>query len=452
MRKIIKKGIKSKKTTSLTVINFNAGGLDIGDKEIVVSVPADRDEESIRTFGTFTCDLHDIANFLIKCKVNSVAMESTGVYWVPLYLILEDYGIEVYLVNAKHVKNVTGRKDDEEDAEWIQKLHSCGLLKRSFQPDNTIRTLRNLVRHRQNLLRSQSSHVNRMIKTMELMNIKLHTVISDILGKTGMSTLKAIIEDGVRDPEELSKFRDRRIKATKQEIIKSLEADWREEYLFELKHYYDFYYYYQSKIEEVSKKIEDELLNQIAEKNQSKFIIKEAPLKRTAISKRKNEYEFNVGKYLEKITGVDPTEIFGINGITALNIFSEIGTDLSKWKTSKHFTSWLALAPNNKITAGKIISSKIMKKKHMAGQAFRMGASTLWNSKNELGDFYRRIRARNGPSKAVVATARKLATIYYLMMTRKEQFNPKVLNDFQQIYKQKKIKRLKRQLADLEAA
>jgi hypothetical protein len=284
------------------------------------------------------------------------------------------------------------------------------------------------------------------------MNIKLHTVISDILGKTGMSILKAILEDGERDPEKLSKLTDRRIKATKQEIIKSLEADWREEYLFELKQYYDFYYYYQANIEEVSKRIEQELLKQIAAKYHGDITVENKPLKRTPKSIRYNEYNFNVGKYLEKITGVDPTEIFGINSITALDIFSEVGTDLSRWKSSKHFTSWLAISPNNKITAGKIISSKIMKKKHRAGQAFRMGASTLWNSKNELGDFYRRIKARSGPSKAIVATARKMATIYYMMMTKKEKFNPKGLIEYQQIYKQKKIKRLRRQLTDLEAA
>lgn len=452
MNKITKKSIKRRNLSTFPVINSNVAGIDVGDREIVVGISEDRYAEPIKTFGTFTCDLHEIARHLLKCKIKSVAVESTGVYWVALYLILEDYGIEVYLVNAKHVKNVTGRKDDESDAAWLCKLHRCGLLNRSFQPSNEIRAIRSLVRHRKNLIKSQSSHVNRIIKTMELMNIKLHTVISDILGKSGMNILRAIIEKGIRDAEELSKLTDYRIKASKEQIIKSLEGDWREEHLFELKQYYDLYHYYQGKIEEVDKKIEEELLRRVAESNDGDITLVKEKAQRKASKVGKNEYYFDAGMYIEKITGVNPTDIFSINGITSLEIFSEVGTDMSKWRSAKHFVAWLNVAPNNKISGGKLISSKIMKKKHRAGQAFRMAANSLWNSKNDIGDYFRRIKYRSGTAKAIVASARKLATIYYMMMSKKEKFNPKLLCEFQEKYKLKKIKNLKRQLAELEAA
>jgi transposase len=260
------KNEKVKRISQLTVINPTAAGIDISDTEMMVAYPINSEQLEIRAFGCFTSDLHSIAKCLKDNGITSVAMESTGVYWVALFLLLQECGFEVCLVNAKHVKNVTGRKDDESDAEWIQKLHSCGLLKASFQPDNMIRTLRSIVRHRKTLVRSASDYINRMQKALELMNIKLHTVISDIDGKTGLRMIEAIIE-GERNPEILADMRDTRIKASREDIIKSLEGYWTEEHLFELEQCYRLYSIHRQMIDECDKEINKLLIEQIASKN-----------------------------------------------------------------------------------------------------------------------------------------------------------------------------------------
>jgi len=437
-----------KKISQLTVINPTAAGIDVSDTEMMVAYPTNSEQLEIRAFGCFTSDLHSIANCLKENGVTTIAMESTGVYWVPLFLLLQEYGFEVYLVNAKHVKNVTGRKDDESDAEWIQKLHSCGLLSASFQPDNLERTLRSIVRHRKNLVQTSSTYLNRMQKALELMNIKLHTVISDIDGKTGLLIIEAIM-NGERNPEVLADLRDRRIKASREEIIKSLEGHWTTEHLFELRQCYHLYCTHRQMIEECESEIEKQLVEQIASKNEG--LIPDLPKVKRKVS-GKHKASFNLTAYLKELLCVDVTEVFGISELSALTILSEVGTDISKWKTQHHFTSWLNLAPNTKISGNKIISSRIRKKKHHAGQAFRIAANSLYNSKNPLGDYYRRIRAKAGAAKAVVATARKLAIIYYKMVSNKEAFNPKALEVYQKKYKEKKINQLKKKIALLEAA
>lgn len=441
--------VKKQRITVFPILHPNAAGIDISDTEMMVCVPGDRCEEPIQAFGTFTSDLHALADHLQLCNIDTVAMESTGVYWVSLFLILQDRGFDVYLVNAKHVKNVTGRKTDEEDAAWIQRLHSCGLLNKSFQPDNDTRGLRSLIRHRKNLIQSQSSHVNRIEKTLELMNIKLHTVISDILGKSGMAILDAMINQGIRDAEILSQLTDPRIQADRDTIIKSLEADWRDEHLFELQQYYELYHVYQEKIRKLEIEIE-KILAKMQMMSSGEAVDHKKAKKTKKL--RKNEYSINASYYLKNIVGVDPTEIFGISDTTALEIFSEVGRDMSRFPSSKHFCAWLGLTPNTKISGGKVISSKIMRKKHKAGQAFRMAANSQWKSKNELGNFYRRIKSRSGPGVAVVATARKIATIWYIMQVKQEAFNPQALYEYQISYKEKKIKRLENQLLKLRAA
>lgn len=448
MSKIKTKPGTVKKISQLTVINPNVAGIDVSDSEMTVAFPINSEQLEIRAFGTFTCDLHLIKTCLKEQCVTSVAMESTGVYWVPLFLLLQEEGFEVYLVNAKHVKNVTGRKDDESDAEWIQKLHSCGLLTASFQPDNLTRTLRETVRQRKTLVRTASTNLNRIQKALELMNIKLHTIISDIDGKTGMSIVKAIL-DGERNPEILADMRDPRIKASREEIIKSLEGQWTREHLFTLRQDYELYCYYSQLIKQCDTEIEQVLLEQIASKNEG--VIHDIPPAKRKVSK-KNKVSFNLTSDLKEISGVDVTEVNGISELSALSILSEVGTDLSKWKTAHHFTSWLGLTPNNKISGGKVISSKIAKKKNYAGQAFRQAAASLYKSKCPLGNFFRRIRARAGTPKAIVATARKLAIIYYMMVINQEPFNPSALVDFQNKNKEKKINQLKKIIAQLEAA
>jgi len=439
---------KVKRISQLTVINPTAAGIDVSDTEMMVAYPINSEQLEIRVFGCFTRDLHSIAKCLKEKGVTSIAMESTGVYWVSLFLLLQEYGFEVYLVNAKHVKNVTGRKDDESDAEWIQKLHSCGLLTASFQPDSIIRTLRSMVRHRKNLVKTSSTYLNRMQKALELMNIKLHTVISDIDGKTGKLIIEAILS-GERNPEVLADLRDKRIKASREEIIKSLEGYWTTEHLFELRQCYQLYSTHQQMIDECDREIEKQLTIQIASQNQG--VIPEIQEVKRKVSS-KNKVTYNLTAYLKEIFGTDVTQVVGISELSALAILSEVGTDMSKWNTGHHFTSWLGLAPNTKISGGKVISSRIKKKKHHAGQAFRIAANSLYNSKNSMGDYYRRLRAKAGAAKAVVATARKLAIIIYNMVLNKESFNPAAIEDYQQKYKEKKINQLKKKIALLEAA
>ncbi len=438
-----------KKISQLQVINLKAAGIDVSDTEMMVAYPINLEQLEVRAFGCFTSDLHLIAKCFKENGITSIAMESTGVYWVALFLLLQEYGFEVCLVNAKHVKNVTGRKDDESDAEWIQKLHSCGLLKASFQPDNMTRTLRSIVRHRKNMVRTSSIYLNRMQKALELMNIKLHTIISDIDGKTGLRIVEAILA-GERNAEVLADMRDRRIKASREEIIKSLEGYWTTEHLFELRQCYKLYCEHQNMIEECDKEIEKQLIEQIASKNGG--VIPDIPKSKRKASNGKHKISFNLTANLAEVLGVDVTQVFGISEISALTIMSEIGTDMSKWKSEHHFTSWLGLAPNTKISGEKVISSRIQKKKHYAGQAFRMAANSLYHSKSPLGDYYRRIRAKAGAAKAVVATARKLAIIFYKMVSNKEAFSPSALEDYQQKYKEKKINQLKKKIALLEAA
>jgi len=448
MSKSTTKSENVKRISQLPVIRTMAAGIDVSDTEMMVAYPISEEHLEVKAFGCFTSDLHCIAKCLKSNGITTVAMESTGVYWVALFLLLEEYGFEVCLVNAKHVKNVTGRKDDESDAEWIQKLHSCGLLRASFQPDVTIRTLREMVRHRKNMVQVSSSYINRMQKAMELMNLKLHTVISDIDGKTGTAIIEAILS-GERDPEVLVELRDKRIKASKEEIIKSLEGHYTREHLFELKQCYQLYCYHRQSIVECDIEIEGLLIEHIASKNDG--ILPVIPkVKRKVAGKHK--VQFDAASYLKEILGVDVTEVCGISELSALTVLSEVGTDMTKWKTEHHFTSWLGLAPNTKISGGKIISSRIMKKKNHAGQAFRTAANSLYRSENALGNYYRRIKAKAGAGKAVVATARKLAIIYYMMVLQKKAFDLKAMEAYQEKYKEKKIMQLKRKLAILEAA
>ena len=448
MSKIKTKNETVKRISQLTVINPTAAGIDVSDKEMMVAYPINSAQLEVRVFGCFTVDLQSIAETLKTNGITTVAMESTGVYWIPLFLLLQEHGFEVYLVNAKHVKNVTGRKDDESDAEWIQKLHSCGLLTASFQPDKLTRTLRSIVRHRKSLESTCSVYINRMQKALELMNIKVHTIISDIDGKTGLLIIESILS-GERNPEKLADLKDRRIKASREEIIKSLQGHYTIEHLFELRQCYQLYCTHRQMIEECDKEIEQQLIEQIASKNEG--VITDLPeVKRKATGKHK--LSFKATAYLKTIFGVDVTEVFGISEISALSILSEVGTEMSKWKNENHFTSWLGLAPNTKISGGKIISSRIMKKRHHAGQAFRMAANGLHNSKSPIGDYYRRIKGKAGAGKAVVATARKLAVIFYKMVANQQAFNPKALEDYQEKYKQKKINQLRKKLQLLEAA
>jgi len=427
--------IMKEKKNGLPVIEPDAAGIDISSKEHFVAVNPDRVDNPIRSFGAFTEDLRAIAAWLKECKVNTIAMEATGIYWLSLFLVLEEAGFEVLLVNARHVKNVRGKKTDMSDAEWIRQLHSCGLLSASFQPDEFTRTLRTYMRHRKNLLEMAATHIRMMQKAMEQMNIKLQHVIADITGKSGQAIIGAILQ-GERNPENLVQLLDGRIKANKDDVKRSLHGVWKEENIFELEQSFEMYHLYRAKIMECDKRIKKILLKRSGPQTE--------PM-RQYVKSNKNNLNFDAKEMLQRITGTDLTEIFGINDSTAIEILCETGFDMDKWPTAKHFTAWLNLAPNNKISGGKILSSRISKKKNRAGQVFKLAAYAVQRSKNWLALFYHRIKSKAGVKKAITATARKIAVIFYKMLKDKIMFNPISMDIYTEGFKKRQLKKLEKQ-------
>lgn len=448
MSKSTKKGKGQKQNLNeFDIINPNAAGIDVSSKDYVISVPKNRDEEPIRTFGSFTCNLKEIALWLIACKIETVAMESTGIYWRQLFLVLQEYGLEVFLVNSRHVKNVTGKKTDEEDAHWIMRLHACGLLSNSFQPAEEIRTLRELLRHRKSVDRTKASAVNKMTKALNNMNIKLNIVLSDLTSVSGQKIIAAI-NSGERDPRVLAKLVHHKVKASEEDIIKACEGVWREECLFELKQATEYYYFLQKQTSECDKKIEEQLEKITAKYNEGD--ITELKVSASKSYSRKNELCFNPTPYLKKILGVDATKIYGFSEETVLTLLAEVGSDLDSFGSANRFTSWIGLAPNNKISGGKIISSKLPKKRHVLKKTLLKAANSLYRSNNPFGDYYRRLKSRIGPTAAKCALARKMAIVYYIMVTTKQEFNPLLFEQNQARFREKRIKFLETQLADLK--
>jgi len=425
---------------ALKQINLNAAGIDVGDSAMYVAVPEDRDEQFVRVFGTFTRDLVSIAQWLNHCRITTVAMESTGVYWIPLFEILVEHGFEVLLVDARKVKNVSGRKTDIQDCQWIQQLHTYGLLNGSFIPDQNIRALRDLVRHRANLLRYRAAHIQHMQKTLQLMNLKLTNVISDITGTTGMRILRSIVE-GNTDPKFLASFRDPHCKKSQEEIELSLEGNYREEYIFQLKQMLDLYNYYTSLIVDLDAKTES-LYQQLPSLiDPTEHPLK--PLKRNVNKKSKNAPAFDLRSQLYRTCGVDLVQVDGLNISLVQDIVTDIGTDMTKWKTSKHFCAWLRLAPNNKITGGKVFFSHTPKSKGRANKALRLAAFSLANAKCALGAFYRRVRAKYGAPAANIATAHKLARIIYKMLKDKVEYVDLGENYYNEQFKSRLVRNLK---------
>jgi transposase len=438
---------KKKKFSQGLPIHFHsAAGIDIGDTKHDVAISNGAGGHVHREFLSFTEDLENLVSWLVTEGITTAAIESTGVYWLNLYLMLEEAGIEPYLVNAKHTKNVTGRKKDDTDAIWIQKLHSCGLLQKSFQPEEEIRVLRTYVRQRKSLISIGSDNVRRMQKALELMNIKLHIVISDILGKTGLQMIEAIL-NGERDSKELIKLKDPRIKASDEDIRKSLKGIWREEYLFMLQQALEGYKFYQTQIKLCDDKIKDILLSQAARVLEGDITDINMKIKKKS---KKNQVNFDAQSLLNVIVGVDLCKVDGISEVSAIELISEIGTDMTKWRSNKHFSAWLNLAPNTKITGGKIISSKMQKKKNYAGQTLRMAASCLSQSKAPIGEYARKMKSRLGKKGGVVATAHKLARIIYTMIKYRQPYNKEVIKTEQEKWKQRRILYLEKQLQKLK--
>lgn len=393
----------------LRSVNPNAAGIDCGSASHHVAVPADRDPEPVRQFRTFTTDLRELADWLAACGIETVAMEATGVYWIPIYEILEERGFEVLLVNARHVKNVPGRKTDVVDCQWIQELHSFGLLRGSFRPAAEIATLRAYLRHREKLIQNSGDHIRRMQKALVQMNLQLHTVISDITGETGMRILRDIV-DGVTDPKTLASHRNSRCHASEQEIEASLTGNYRREHLFVLRQNLELYDTYQRQIESCDGEIESLLQEMTSGRDEPKTPL---PPARSGSTKRGNAPRFEIRNLLHRFTGADLTQIHAIGPHTALRLVSEIGIDMTRWPSEKHFTAWLTLSPKNKISGGKILSSKTMPSTNRAAVMLRMCAMSVGRTSTALGAYYRRLAYRVGKAKAITATARKIAILVY---------------------------------------
>ncbi|WP_264705004.1 IS110 family RNA-guided transposase [Wolbachia endosymbiont (group A) of Gymnosoma rotundatum] len=424
-----------KAKSKLEIMNPNAAGIDIGSSVHYVCIPEERDEQRVQKFSCFTEDLHNIAKWLKKCKVTTVAMESTGVYWIPLFQVLESYGFEVKLANARHVKNVPGRKSDVQDCQWLQQLHSYGLIQGSFRPDDQMCILRSYVRQRKNLTESATTHINRMQKALVQMNIQLHKVISHITGVTGMQIIKAIIE-GERNPNKLAELRDVRIKSDKSAIAKALTGDYREEHLFALQQEFELYNVYQEKIAECDKNIENHYKTFEAKSDESRELSKERS------KYRKDKLNFALREELYRVTGIDFTKIPGFDVLTVQAIISEVGINYSKWQSEKHFTSWLGLSPANKITGEKVFRTRTREVINRAANAFRMAAYAVGKSKSALGAYYRRLKKQLGSPKAITATARKLACIFYQMLRYGQEYVEKGMNYYETRYKERVVKNL----------
>lgn len=429
---------KSKnKQQVLTLINPNAAGIDVGASSHFVAIPADRGDNNVQEFQCFTSDLYRLAEWLKEHHITTVAMESTGIYWVPLYEILEDAGFEVKLINARHVSNVPGRKTDVLDCQWIQRLHSYGLLEGAFQPSPAIAPLRAYTRHRATWVRYAGKHIQHMQKALRLMNLNLDQVVSDITGATGMKIINAVLK-GQHDPSSLAKFRDSRCKKTEIEIAQALDGHYQEEHLFSLQQAKDIFEYYRQQIMATDVKLEDYLktLNTDSSEERKKTkLIKKRYIKGTP--------RFNLQQELFNLAGVDLTDIDGINSYTALKVLSETGADMTRWSHSKKFSSWLGLSPGSKISGGKILSSKTKRTTNRAASALRMSAQSLSNSQSALGAFYRRKRYHLGTSKAITATAHKLARIIYSLLSTGIPFESLTEDDYEKKYQHRIQRNLK---------
>lgn len=395
-------------------INPNAAGIDCGAQHHYVAVPAERDEQPVRAFSTFTADLQALADWLEACEVDTVAMESTGVYWMALFEIVQSRGIEVVLVNARHVKNVPGRKSDVSDCQWLQQLHTVGLLRGSFRPEAKIAQVRAYVRHRQMLVEGAGDYVRRMQKALVQMNVHLHHVLSDITGMTGLQIVRDIAA-GVHDPAVLAQHRDPRCRASQAEIEASLTGYYRPEHLCALRQCLELYDAHQRHIQECDLEIERVLQDLAAEQPAPTEPLPRARVRRRA---RDNEPRFEVRELLYQLTGgADLTQIDSIGPFAALRLIAEVGTDMSRWPSAHHFTSWLTLAPHNKITGGKLISSKTPRSANRAAALLRICAMSLARSSTALGAFYRRMAYRTDKPTAITATARKLAILVYRVLS-----------------------------------
>jgi transposase len=421
-------------------IQADAAGIDCGQNSHFVAVPPDRDPQPVREFRSFTAELERLADWLAHCRIKTVAMESTGVFWIPLYEILEQRGFEVMLVNARDVHNVRGRKSDVMDCEWLRELHSVGLLRPSFRPAAALVPLRSFMRQRETLVEEISARILRMQKALTQMNVMLHVVVTDITGETGLKILRNILA-GERDPERLAAHRNYRCHASTAEIIAALTGNYRAEHLFALKQNFAAYEFLLKQITECDDQIE-RLLTLLAAQQPPPA----TPLPATRRTRAsKHQPQFDIRGPLHRLTGgADLSQIDSIGPQAALQIIAEIGTDMRRWKSEKYFTSWLALAPNNKISGGRLLSSRTPPSANRAAAILRRCAMSLTRTSTALGAFYRRLAARAGKAKAITATARKLALLVYRVLSGELVYNDPGATAYQQLHRTRELNSLRR--------
>jgi transposase len=431
---------KGKRLASqLAAVNLHAAGIDIGAQEHWVAVPADSDPQPVRRFGACTADLETLADWLQQCGVTTVAMESTGVYWIPLFELLEARGFTVVLTDAREVQRAPGRpKSDVQDCQWLQRLHTYGLLAAAFRPAEQVCVLRSYLRQRAMLVTYASQHIQHMQKALTQMNIKLQHVLSDVTGVTGMAILKAILS-GERDPQKLAQFRDRHCQHSETEIARALQGNWRTEHLFALQQAVELYEFYHQQITACDRQIEAQLQT-FVDKSEGK-VLPHRPRQR---KRRATEPRFDARTPLFRLSGVDLTAIEGIDENTALVLLSEIGTDMSRWPTEKHFAAWLGLCPHHKISGGKVLSRKVRPSANRAATALRLAAQCLHHSHSALGAFFRRLKARLGAPKAITATAHKLARLVYRLLKYGEDYVAQGMAEYEQTYRERIVQNLAR--------
>ena len=439
----VQKTRRGKSSGRLSTINEHAAGLDVGSTFHVVAVRSDQDDEPVRTFRSFSGDLHAMADWLKRVGIKTIAMESTGVYWIPVFEILEAHGFEVLLVNARDVKNVPGRKTDVNDAQWLQQLHQHGLLRGSFRPRAAVACLRALLRQRQSVVEYAASHVQHMQKALMQMNVQLHHVVSDITGVTGLKIARAIVA-GEHAPEELAKHRDVACAASEETIREALTGNYRSEYVFALKRALELWDFHQAKIAECDLEIEG-ALKSLNEKRPAP----EKPLPTRRQPKVKHEPNFDVRAALYTMLGADLSQIHGFGPYTVLRLVAECGDDMTRWPTEKHFTSWLSLGPGNKISGGRVLSSNTRRSSSRTAALLRLVAVTIGKTQTALGAFYRRLGARIGKAKAVTATARKLAVLFYRALRFGLTYADPGAEYYEQRYRRRVVDNLERRVRSL---
>lgn len=425
---------------AIAITHPNVAGIDIGSASHFVAVPPDRDDEPVREFASFTGDLQRLADWLDACGVDTVAMESTGVYWIPLFELLDARGFTVLLVNARHVKNVSGRKSDVLDCQWLQQLMSYGLLRGAFRPDDGVCVLRALTRQRHTLLRTQARSVQHMQKALVQMNIQLANVIADVAGASGQAILRAIVA-GERNPYVLARLKNARVHASDDDIARSLQGTWRAEHLFALKQALDAFDFCGQQLAQCDAEIEAQL--------QRLHIVETEPAEGKKRSKARNAPKFNLRTRLFQMCGVDLTRIDGIDVTTALAVISETGADMGKFASDKHFASWLGLCPGTKITGGKVMSGKTRRCANRAAQALRLAAAALRSSQSALGAYFRRLCSRMDKPKAVTAAAHKLARLIYAMLTKGQEYTDQGQDYYEERYRQRVLQNLAQRASKL---